>query len=561
MIPLTRGRIGLLLILVSVSLALAAIAAGAAFCVQLGVDALVADQFIGVRAIELALVFVLLAGAGAALEVFRAWAGEKLGLGYIGELRGQLFDHLLHVSPDVLAQRGQGGLLLPFVGDLTALKKWVSDGLVRLISATASTFLLLAALSWRSPFLAMAAGAIVLVGALAVLFLSGPLSRAIKQTRKRRGAIAAFVSRSIRAAGAIRAFNRFGRESKRLEKRNEALVEASLKLAQVSGAMAAIVHMTGLGLVFAALAIGAFEVRDGVLSVGAVVAAISVSGLLAGAVRDLGVAFELWRRASVSIAKLKQTLGVELAVAHPRAARSAKTDDALVLSLREVAVNALFADVSMDIRRGEIVAISGESGAGKSTLLAIAARLSEPDRGRVRVLGRDARDLKVGSLRGAIGFAGAATPLLVGSLAMNLTYRAPNASQEEIAAVIEACELQATIGRLSGGLGFKLSEGAPELSAAERQKLQLARAMLGAPALLVLDEVDKDFDAETASRIGERLMHYPGAIVMAAQSTPWRQRATSTWVIEAGGVRAQAMSAVRLALIDGGASGREGASS
>lgn len=558
MTSLTNGRLGILAALVAASLVLASIAAGVAFCVQLSVDALVSAELAPKFVVTIACVFAALAVGGALLEVFRTWAAEKLGLGYVADIRAQLFDHLLQVSPDVLAQRGQGGLLLPFVGDLTALKKWVSDGLVRLISATASSALLLTVLGMQSEALATAAAAIVAAGASLVLLLSGPLSHAIRETRKRRGVVASFVSRSIRAAGSIRAFNRFRRENNRLARRNAALVQASLGLARISGWMAAIVHITGLGLVVAALAVGAIEVQAGQLSVGGVVAAISVSGLLAGAVRDLGVAFELWRRASVSLAKIRQVLNVELALAPPRAERRVRAKESAIVSLREVGVDALFSGVKLEVHRGDVVNVSGESGTGKSTLLAITARLSEPERGRVRILGRDARDLRVGALRDTIGFAGAATPLLVGSFAMNLRYRMPDATGEEVAKVIAFCELESTVSRLPGGLSFKLGEGAPELSASERQKLQLARALLGHPELLVLDEIDRDLDGAEASRIAERLSHYPGAIVMAAASPAWRICATKTLVIDNGEVRAEVAPSVRLSLIDGGAVTRDG---
>jgi ABC-type bacteriocin/lantibiotic exporter with double-glycine peptidase domain len=140
---------------------------------------------------------------------------------------------------------------------------------------------------------------------------------------------------------------------------------------------------------------------------------------------------------------------------------------------------------------------------------------------------------------------------------MNVSYRMPEASDEEIAKVIADCELEPTVSRLAGGLSFKLSEGAPELSASERQKVQLARAMLGQPALLVLDEVDRDFDDETAARIADRLRRYEGAVVMAASSSAWRQRATKTFVIGGGAVRLDPTPTVRFSLIDGGTSVRE----
>ena len=241
MISLWRGRRVLFAGLVAASLGLAGLAATVAYCVQVGVDALVRGKPLPGQALALGAVFLGMAGLGVVLEIFRTRAAERIGLGYVAQLRAALFERVLRASPELLAQRGQGGLLLPFVGDLTAIKKWVSDGLVRLISAVVSSVLLLGVLTGKSPLLGLAAGAVLLCAMLAVLALAAPLNSAIRETRHRRGAIAAFVSRSIRGAGTIRAFHRFDRERKRLARRNAALMTAGLRLAGISGAMTATV--------------------------------------------------------------------------------------------------------------------------------------------------------------------------------------------------------------------------------------------------------------------------------------------------------------------------------
>ncbi len=554
MIKLAQDRLVLFAGLILVSLGLAALAAGLALCVQLSVDSLVGGESLSQSAPMLALLFGAIAGGGAILEVFRAWAAERLGLSYVADVRAELFERLLRASQTVLAQRGQGGLLLPFVGDLTALKKWVSDGLVRLISATTSGTLLLGVLAYQSAPLGIVAACIVATSAFVVFLLSKPLNVAIKETRQRRGAVAGFVSRSIRAAGAIQAFHRIGRELKRLDRRNAALVRAGLELALISGATTAVIHVASLSLVVAALGVGALEMRAGALSIGGVVAAISVSGLLAASIRDLGVAFELWRRAAVSYAKIRSALETELAIDPPRARLSPRRSVDHVISLRDVGVQGLFESASADVRRGEIINIVGASGAGKSTLLAIAARLREPDRGRVRICGRDARDLEPATVRGLIGYAGAFAPLLVGSLSMNLSYRVPGATAQDIADIVGACNVGPLLARLPDGVGFRLSEGAPELSAGERQRVQIARAMLGRPLMLILDEVDTHLDDASATRIAGFLTHYPGAVLMAATSPVWVKLATATWRINDHKLEFGHDTGARFEVIDGGAS-------
>ena len=525
-------RRSLLASLIAASFAQAGLAAVAAYCVQLVFDSLLASGanrpllegwWIGALFIGSLL-------AAAALETFRAWASEKLGLGYVAQVREALFARIMNASPATLSQRGEGRLLLPFVGDLTAIKKWVGDGLPRLVSALATSILLLCVLALQNQALALAAGGVLLAAAVAVVWLSNPLSRAIAAMRSKRGAVATFVSSSIRAAQTVRAFDRFDREAQLLRRRSDALLAAGLRLARISGAMSAIVHVAAGLLVAATLIVGVIEVQRGTMSIGLVAGAISIAGLLAGAVRDLGVAFDLWRRAKVSFAKVAAALAMQPAVQIEAETRR-MPKRGVGLRFSSVSAQDLFSKVSLTAGPGAIVNVVGASGSGKSTLLALAARLRDPESGRVRINGRDLKRTSLSSLRRRIGVASADTPLLRGTIAMNLRYRAPGASEEEAARVAEICNLAPIFAKFPEGAQARLSEGAPELSQSEAQRLMIARAMLDSPSVLILDDVDTRLDAETAARIARALANYPGTVLMVASSPALRRVATSVWRI------------------------------
>lgn len=532
-----KRRRPLLGALVGASLCQAALAAVAAFCVQIVFDSLLAPNPTPLAATAtatfVAVVFVSSALCAASLEVYRTWAGEKLGLGYVAEVRAELFERIMHASAARLSQKQQGGLLLPFVGDLTAIKRWVGDGLVRLISASVMLAFLLAVMAWRSPMLGSVAGLIVLAAAGAIIWLSGPLNAAIRETRAKRGAVANFVSSSIRTAQTVQAFDRFAREAARLEKRNTAMVSAGLRLATVSGGMSAIVHLAAAALVAATLAIGVIESARGAMSVGTIAAAISIAGLLAGAVRDLGIAFELGRRAQAGFAKVRRAMALEPSVQQAEAPRRLRGEHQ-GLALESVAAKGLFSNVSVTAGPGQVVNVVGESGAGKSTLLAIVARLRDPDTGRVRIDGRDLRRISLPSLRRRVGLASASAPLMRGSIAMNLRYRAASTSDAEIARVVDVCNLAPVLSRLPMGEQTRLGDNASELALGEVQRLFIARAMVGQPAVLILDGVDTHLDAETAARIAAALRGYPGTVLMAATAPLLRQVADVVWRIADG---------------------------
>lgn len=523
-------RIATILELVVISLLQVVLAVVGAFCVQQVFDRMLTPGAAVALADVLAIAALLTGSllAIAALEVRRLISAERLSLGYIAALRTAMFARIMQAAPDMIHRRREGGLLLPFVGDLTAIKKWVGDGLVRAISASVTIVMLLGALCFLSPALAIGAACVVAAAILVAFVMSGPLARAIRRVRNRRGALANFVSSSARAAATVQAFNRMNREMQRLERRTEALTLAGVRLARLSGAMSALALAAGGALVMLTLAAGVFG--DGALTAGVLAAAISLIGLASTAVRDLGVAFELGKRAEASFAKVKAALAIAPSVKSRQRTRNASTGDG-VISFENVAVGDLFRGVTLSARPGDVISIEGASGAGKSVLASLLVRLRDPDRGVISFDGQEIRRMPTRALRQNVGFAASAAPLMRGSLWMNLKYREPRASGEELARVVELCGLQDVIARLPGGEQAKLSEGALELPRSDQQRLMIARAMLGSPPILVLDEVDSHLDTETAERLAAAFASYPGVVIMAAASPAWRRAATTIWSI------------------------------
>jgi ABC-type multidrug transport system fused ATPase/permease subunit len=527
-----RRRAGLFAVLVTTSLAHAGAAVVGAYCVQHAFDRLFGDGAAGPSVVVLSAVFVMTMLAGAAFEVLRGRLSEQIGLDYTSEIRTTLFSRLVNASAFALGRRAQGTLLLPFLGDLTALKRWISDGLVRLIAAGVLAIVLLTALTAYSVRMAAAAAAILLLASLAMAALRQPLGEVIRETRQRRGALANFVASSLRSATTIQAFSRFSRERARLIKRTDALMRAGLRLGVVSGVGGAIVHIAAAALIGAVLLTGAAEATRGGLSAGAVVAALSLVGLLGGGVRDLGVAFDLWQRARVSFEKVERALAVTPAV-EPHAARGPLRLRSAEVKFENVTAEGAFSKLSAIVPEGAVVHVVGPSGSGKSALLQLIARLRDPARGRVRIGGQDLRRVSLGSLRRRVGLASEAAPLMRGSLSMNLTYRAPNASAAECEAVIAECGLNDLFARFPAGAQHRVSEGSAELAVGDRHRLMIARAMLGTPPILLLDEVDAHLSEAVRIQIARTLITWPGTVFMIASTTEFA--AVTTHVLQLGG--------------------------
>jgi ATP-binding cassette subfamily B protein len=161
--------------------------------------------------------------------------------------------------------------------------------------------------------------------------------------------------------------------------------------------------------------------------------------------------------------------------------------------------------VSFEIRAGSFCAILGPSGAGKSTLADLLVRLLDPDQGCVKVDGRDLRDVRLGDLRREIGLVEQSPHLFHATIAENISYAQPSASQADMEAAGTAAGLDELIRRLPEGYQTKTGERGLALSAGERQRVALARALLRRPSVLVLDEPTSALDAETEAIVARNL--------------------------------------------------------
>jgi subfamily B ATP-binding cassette protein MsbA len=162
-------------------------------------------------------------------------------------------------------------------------------------------------------------------------------------------------------------------------------------------------------------------------------------------------------------------------------------------------------DITLDVRPGEVVALVGSSGAGKSTLVQMIPRFYDPQAGRVLVDDIDVRDVTLRSLRSQIGVVAQETLLFSGSVADNLLYGRPDATQDEMIAAAQAAYAHDFINELPEGYDTLLGERGARLSGGQKQRLAIARAFLSNPRILILDEATSALDSESEALIQDAL--------------------------------------------------------
>ncbi len=533
---LTRARLPLLAWLVAVGVGQAVGSIGTALLVRSAYHTLVRSTapagagLIATYAVGLVGAVSLAAGMRAAERV----AAERLGQHYVTQVRADLFDHLTKVPARLLGQRNRGNMLLKFVGDLTALRSWVSLGLAQLIVAGIALTLAVAALTVMDAGIGLAVAAILALGALATWRTSPRLTASSRLARNRRAKLTGEVTERLTHIGVLQAAGQERREHRRIGKLSQKVSEAMIDRARASGLTRAVAEGTAGMTTVAVVLVGALQVQAGRTSTGTVVGAVAVVGMLTGHLRDLGRVAEYAAGAKVArdaarrflaLPKLPDEPGLpELTVGPGR------------LELDGLGLGDALAGVTLAAEPGQTVAIVGGNGAGKSTLVALAARLLDPEQGRVRLDGQDLREHKLASVRAAIGIAGPDLPLLRGTIERNVLYRQPRASKAELARVTALCGLDELVAALPKGWQTEVGDGGSRLSAGQRARLTVARAALGNPGLLILDEAEAHLDRAAADMVDRVIADHPGTALVVTHRRELVERADVVWCLHKGRV-------------------------
>ncbi|HEC29182.1 MAG TPA: ABC transporter ATP-binding protein [Gammaproteobacteria bacterium] len=532
---LGERRAGLMLRLVLNGLTQAGATIGSALLVKLTFDRFI-DQPQALSATSLVwfgLGFLVLALIHAGMRMLERIDAEQLGQGYVHQVRMVLYIHLSSLPPRKLQMRSRGSIMLRFVGDLTALRQWTSLGLARLIVAgvaIAGALLALALISWP---LAVTVGAVVIPGTALSLVMGKPLLQAAREARRRRAFLAGNLNEQVASMAVVQVSGQTRREQNRIERQSSRLKTALILRAWVIGGLRAVTTATTAIATAATLITGALLVSDGQTTPGTVVAAMSIVGFLVPSLRDLGRVYEYWQGARVSIEKIHQFLDNPAPVAKSRGTSDLR-DGAGHLVFSNVSVYGSLTDFSADAAPGSVIAVVGPNGAGKSTVLSLVARLVDAERGTVRLDGKDLGKLARDSLHRVVGIASPDLSLLRGTIRKNLRYRWRSAPEAELARVRELCGIDELLDELPDGEDTRIAEGGSSLSAGQRQRIVLARAILGNPPVLLLDEADVNLDPDASAVFNDILSNYKGTVMMVTHQLDNALRADVLWYMENG---------------------------
>lgn len=529
---LTRRRVPWFGALVGIGFVMAAAAAVTAWIVEGALERLAEPS-----QIELPLV----GGAGAALvgaALLAAWArraervwAERVGQSYVHDVRRALSRRLLEASPRAIERRSTGAVMLRFVGDLSAIRRWVGSGMAGLIvGGTASTGALVA-LIFINRTIGIGVLIVVLVGAVVAFSQGSALRAAAREARQRRTRLAGNIGEKIAALAVVQAFGAGDREERLLTRQSSKLRDAMVGRAGVAGRIDALAEATGGVALAAAVVLGIGEVSAERASPGTIAAALTIIGLIVPALRELG-RVEQYRH-DATVAREKITAFLALPLVEEEGLPPLRVERGH-LELRDVSLEGALDHVRARAEPGSRVAIVGPNGSGKSTLLAVIARLVNPDEGEVLIDGQSLAEHSADSVRRAVGYVSTDLPLLRGTLDDNLRYRWPDAPDEEVALIRERCEIDELVARLPDRSATRIARLGAGLSAGERLRVALGRALLGDPPILLLDEAEANLDPRSLAILKRIIAGYAGTVLFVTHRPELTRMADVIWHLDGG---------------------------
>lgn len=492
---------------------------------------------------EMGGILVLLSVVGLAAALFCQYVASRCSQGFGTELRNVLFYHINTLSMSKSDEYGVSSMVTRFNSDVNQVQLGVAM-LIRLairapflvIGATVSAIILKPSMCWI--FLVAAP----LVALVLWLIMSKTLPVYTKN-QKKLDRITAIAREDLNGMRVVRAFTEQEREQARFESSTDDYAKSVIAIGRVSALLNPLSFMIINLAIVALLYFGGNKINAGALTQGELIAFINYMMQISLALVVLANVMVLFSKSYASAKRVSELLATQSDV-KDNDEEVSEVQDAPIISFKDVyfqygSGSPALKGLSVDIFKGETVGIIGGTGSGKSTLVNLLPRFYDVSQGSLEIQGVDIKNYPLKQLRSKIGLVPQQAMLFSGSIRSNMLWRKADATEEEIEVALKTAQAYDFVMAKEKGLDSPVQQKGKNFSGGQRQRLSIARALVGNPQILILDDSMSalDFATDLALRRGlsENLPEDTVKIIISQRATSIKD-ASKIIVLDKGNV-------------------------
>jgi ATP-binding cassette, subfamily B, bacterial len=448
--------------------------------------------------------------AQAALNFTRRWVQASAVTGMEQAMRRDLYAHLQRLDVGFHDEWQSGQLLSRATTDLSAIRRFAGFGTIFLVTNVVTFVAVVALLIHLNWWLGLVTGGVF----LPVTVVSGRFERRYRVLSRRaqdqQGDLATYVEEAATGIAVLKALGRRGQAQARHGAQASLVYRTQLDKARLRGAFWATLDLIPNVVIGLIVLLGAIATSQQALTIGGLVAFITLSLELVWPIEAMGYILASGQEAGTAAQRVFEILDTTPAVVSgpapaPAVARAVTARPARLRFDRvEFAYpgteRPVLRGVTLELRPGETLALTGATGSGKTTLIQLVPRLADPTAGSITLNGTGIRDLPLATLRALIGSGFEDPTLFSVSVRENVAFGAPDATDEQIEQALAVAHA-GFVARLPWGLDTRIGEQGMALSGGQRQRLALARAILAKPPLLILDDPLSALDVRTEAKV------------------------------------------------------------
>ena len=472
--------------------------------------------------IALLAITILSAITTGAMYLVLARAGE----GVVFSARKKLATRLLRLPIQEYDLRRTGDLVSRVGSDTTLLRAALTQGLIDGAGGAlifVGSVIAMAVIDWLLLLLTLV---MIAVAVAAIGITSRRIRAATTKAQERVGNMSAAVERALSAVRTIRAARAEARETEQIGMDAKEAFNQGVKIARINAWVTPIGGLAANGAFIVVLGVGGYRVATGQTEVASLITFILLMFLMIRPVGQFFGAYSSVQSALGALARIQEILDIPLEDSDAEKVKPSnrKAINSTAIEFKKVKFSypvreetdaegnkttsdskEILKGVSFKIERGSRVALVGPSGAGKSTVLNLIERFYEPTGGEIFLDGQAVRSISRSDLRSQIGYVEQDAPVLAGSIRENLLIGSPDATEKDLKRVLAEVNLTAVLKRDKRGLDAEVGEQGIMLSGGERQRLAIARTLLAAPPILLLDESTSSLDGLNEQRMKEAI--------------------------------------------------------